>query len=345
MGLPKLAEGGSTRKRGLIDWGYSAEPSVEADPPQKCGKNAMDHTVGQMSGGLRARLRDQASVVLRGAPRDGWRDVYHMMLTMPLVAFMGVMATGYLLLNVFFAELYFLDPQGIAQARSGHFIDYFFFSVQTLGTLGYGIMSPKSLYANIVVTCEVFTGLFNLGIAASLLFARISRPTARIMFSNLAVVTPMNGEPTLMLRAANRRRNLVLEAEVSLTLVEDVTIKEGDVLRRFRSLTPERRRTPLFFLTWQIMHRITPESPLHGETAESLAKRNAEILVIIRGIDETFVHDIHARASYLPHEIIWGRRFADILTMEGDGTRVVDLGRFHDLDDRPEPSAAIPPLP
>ncbi|HEX4740446.1 MAG TPA: ion channel [Caulobacteraceae bacterium] len=304
----------------------------------------MDQTAGHPGAKHRTRLGDHRNVVLRGAPRDGWRDAYHLMLTMPLGAFLGVMATGYLLINLLFAWLYFIDPAGVAQARPGHFIDYFFFSVQTLGTLGYGVMSPRSLYTNIVVTCEVFTGLFNLAIATGVLFARVSRPTARIMFSNLAVVTAMNGEPTLMMRAANRRRNLVLEAEVSLTLVEDVTTTEGDVLRRFQALTPVRRQTPLFFLTWQIMHVITPESPLYGQTAESLAQRKAEILVIIRGLDETYVADIHARASYLPHEIIWDRRFADILALQSDGTRVVDLGRFDDLDDRPAPCTPIPPL-
>ncbi|MBV8682055.1 MAG: hypothetical protein JO111_04215 [Caulobacteraceae bacterium] len=305
----------------------------------------MDNTGGVARAKVRSRLGDHGNVVFRGAPLDGWRDAYHLMLTMPLPAFMGVMAGSYFLINLFFAGLYFLDPDGIAQARPGYFWDDFFFSVQTLGTLGYGTLAPKTLYTNIIVTCEVFVALFNLGVAAGLLFARISRPTARIMFSNLAVVTAMNGEPTFMLRAANRRRNLVLEAEVTLTLVEDVTTDEGDVLRRFRQLTPVRRRTPLFFLTWQIMHVITPESPLHGETAESLAKRNAEILVILRGLDETFVADIHARASYLPHEIIWDRRFADILQLQEDGTRVVDLGRFDDLDERPAPCPAVSPQP
>jgi inward rectifier potassium channel len=305
----------------------------------------MDHARGRTGFKFRTRLGDQDDVVYRGMPREGWRDAYHLMLTMPTSAFMGVMATAYLSINLLFAGLYSLDPTGVSQARPGHFLDVFFFSVQTLGSLGYGVMSPRSLYANIVVTCEVFIGLFNLGIATGLLFARVSRPTARIMFSDVAVVTPLNGEPTLMLRAANRRRNMVLEAEVSLTLVHDEVTKEGDVLRRFDPLIPVRRRTPLFFLTWQIMHRIGPESPLHGETAETLAARNAEILVIIRGLDETFVADIHARSSYLPHEIAWGRRLADILGVSEDGARVVDFGRFNELDERPALGAAVPPLP
>jgi inward rectifier potassium channel len=283
----------------------------------------------------RSRIGDHADVVMVGQPRDEWRDAYHAMLTMPTSGLIAVLALAYLIINALFAWLYTLDLQGVSHVGRGGFWDDFFFSVQILGSLGYGVMAPRSLYASIVVSIEVFVALLNLGVATGLVFARVSRPTARIMFSNVAVVTPLNGVPTLMLRAANRRRNLVLEADVSLTLVYDVVSQEGDVLRRFDPLTPVRPRTPLFFLTWQIMHRIEPESPLFGQTAESLAKRKAEILVIIRGLDETFVTDIHARASYLPHEIFWGRRFADVLTTHPDGRRTVDLAKFHDLDETP----------
>jgi len=279
----------------------------------------------------RSRLgHDQ--VTMTGLPRDGWRDAYHRLLTLPTPIFLATLAAGFLIVNAAFGGLYMLDPKGIANARPGKFWDFFFFSVQTLGTLGYGVLSPVSLYANILVALEVFLGLLNLGVATGLLFARISRPTARIMFSNKAVVTPLNGLPTLMLRAANRRRNLVLEAEVSVTLAYDVITLEGEKLRRFAELIPVRARTPLFFLTWQIMHQITPESPLYGETAESLAAKMAEVLVVIRGLDETFVSTIHARASYLPDEIVWGRRFADILSTTADGRREVDFTRFHDVD-------------
>lgn len=272
-------------------------------------------------------------VTMLGLPRDGWRDAYHRLLTVPTSLFLASLALAYLLVNAAFGGLYMLDPKGIANARPGVFWDYFFFSVQTLGTLGYGVMSPKGAYANILVTTEVFTGLLNLGLATGLLFARISRPTAMIMFSDKAVVTPLNGTPTLMLRAANRRRNLVLEAEVSLTLAYDVVTEEGDHLRRFEELVPVRARTPLFFLTWQIMHRIDAQSPLLKENAASLAAKKAELLVVIRGLDETFVSTIHARSSYLPHEIVWGRRLADILTETEDGRRAVDFTCFHKLDD------------
>jgi inward rectifier potassium channel len=200
-----------------------------------------------------------------------------------------------------------------------------------MGTLGYGVMSPRSLYCNLVATAETFVGLFNLAIATGLMFARFSRPTARIMFSNVAVVTPLNGVPALMLRAANRRPNLVIEAEVSVSLVQDVTTAEGDVMRRWHELPVVRSRTPLFSLTWQVMHLIDEKSPLHGETAASLADKRAEIVVVMKGLDETFVSMIHARTSYLPDEIVWGRRLADIFSTDETGGRVIDFSNFHQV--------------
>ncbi len=278
---------------------------------------------------LRLGSRD---VETTGLPPDGLDDVYHSLLTISTPLFLGVMALGYLAINAVFAGIYMLDRPGIANAGRDGFWDFFFFSVQTLGTLGYGPMYPKSPFANGVVAAEVFVGLMNFGLATGLLFARVSRPTARIMFSRCAVVTPMDNVPTLMLRAANRRRNLVLEAEVSITLVHDARTAEGDTLRRFVELPPVRGRSPLFSLTWQVMHQIGPDSPLAGETRESLAAKNAEILVVIRGTDESFVHTIQARASYLPREIVWGRRLADILAVAEDGRRTIDFSRFDDLE-------------
>ena len=267
----------------------------------------------------------------RGLPKDSWHDVYHVLLTMPLWAFFAVMAGAFAAINAAFAGLYLLDPTGIKGEAPGNFADAFFFSVQTLGTLGYGDLAPKSLYANAVVTAEVFVGLFNLAIATGLLFARISRPTARIMFSHRAVVTPFEGVPTLMFRAANRRRNLVVEAEVSVSLLRDIVTAEGTMIRRFDELRTVRARTPLFFMTWQVMHQIDEASPLHGETLESLLEKKAEIVVVMKGLDETFVSTIHARGSYTPDEIVWGRRLADIFTTDTDGRVAIDFRLFHDI--------------
>jgi inward rectifier potassium channel len=267
-----------------------------------------------------------------GLPRDAWRDAYHILLTISLPQFLALMATGYLGINAIFALAYLADPGGVTNARPGNFADSFFFSVQTLAGVGYGVMAPRSTYANLVMTVETFVGLFNLAIATGLLFARFSRPTARIMFSNIAVVAPFDGAPALMFRAANRRRNMVVEAEVNLSLVRNVTTVEGVEMRRFFDLSTVRSRTPLFFLTWQVIHVIDEASPLWGETAVSLAAQKAEIVVVMKGLDETFVSTIHARGSYTPDQIVWGRRLAEIFTVDEAGVRQIDFTRFHDAE-------------
>lgn len=267
-----------------------------------------------------------------GLPRDAWRDAYHILLTISLPRFLALMAGGYLGINVVFALAYLADPGGVANARPGDFADSFFFSVQTLASVGYGVMWPRSLYANVIMTLESFVGLFNLAIATGLLFARFSRPTARIMFSNIAVVAPFDGAPALMFRAANQRRNMVVEAEVNLSLVRNVTTVEGVVMRRFFDLSTVRSRTPLFFLTWQVIHVIDETSPLRGETAASLIAQQAEIVVVMKGLDETFVSTIHARASYTPDQIVWGRPLAEIFTVDENGARLIDFTKFHDAE-------------
>jgi inward rectifier potassium channel len=276
------------------------------------------------------RLGDRGAIYL-GLSRGLWRDAYHWLLVMPNWAFLAVLAASFLTVNMIFAGLYVVDPGGVANARPGSFSDAFFFSVQTLGSIGYGAMWPRSAWANAMMTLECFVGLFNLGAATGLLFARISKPTARIMFSDRAVVTDFNGVPTLIFRAANQRRNLVVEAEVSVTMVHNAVSKEGQELRRFDELPLLRSKTPLFFLTWQVMHPINDASPLFGETVESLRGRSAEILVVMKGLDETFASTIYARASYAPHEIVWGRKLADIFTTLPDGRRAIDFRRFHDI--------------
>ncbi|MFI4934216.1 MAG: ion channel [Caulobacterales bacterium] len=272
----------------------------------------------------------RTQIVYRGGGKDSWRDAYHFLLTMPLAAFLGVLASAFIGINVLFALVY-LATGGIQGARPGDFSDAFFFSVQTLGTQGYGLMGPKTLAANLAATAETFVGLFNLAIATGLMFARISRPTARVMFSDRAVVNSFEGAPTLMFRAANRRRNRIVEAEVTLTLAHDHTTVDGHTIRRFRDLPVLRSRSPLFYLSWQIMHPIDEQSPLAGETTETLAAKGAEILVVLKGLDETFAQTINARTSYAPDDIVWDARLVDIFAMDDEGRRVIDYTHFHDI--------------
>ena len=265
-----------------------------------------------------------------GHARDGWRDFYHFLLTVPLWRLMLVLAASYLAINAIFALAYMIVG-GVSGVQPGDYLGYFFFSIETISTVGYGQAAPQSLGAHLVMAVESFFGLYNLAIATGLLFARFSRPTARIMFSDRAVVTPVNGVPTLMFRAANRRRNRIVEAEVTLNLLRDGVTQEGATFRRFETLDTVRSRTPVFALTWTIMHRIDETSPLFGETAASLAARRAEIVVVTRGLDETFAQTIHARGSYTPDEVVWNAKLVDIFTRDETGRAVIDYTHFHDI--------------
>ncbi len=262
----------------------------------------------------------------------GGLDLYHGLLTVPWRGFFGVLSLAYLGFNVVFAALYLLSGDGIGNARPGSFADAFFFSIQTMATIGYGQMYPQSLAANLLVCLEVLLGMSGLALATGVIFARFSRPTARVLFSRIAVVASYDGVPTLMFRAANQRRNdQILEAQVSVSLLRDEQTSEGTAMRRFHDLALMRARSPMFALTWMVMHRIDERSPLYRATAETLAAERAEIVVTLIGLDATFAQTVHARHSYIAGDLVWNRRLADILHFDEDGRRIVDFHRFHDL--------------
>jgi inward rectifier potassium channel len=265
-----------------------------------------------------------------GGERVGF-DIYHRLLTIRWAGFFALLALAYLVFNLAFGALYLAQPGAVANAKPGSFADGFFFSVQTMATIGYGDMHPLTLYANLLVTLEVLLGLTGLALATGLIFARFSRPTALVMFSQVAVIADYDGVPTLMFRAANQRRNQILEAQVSVSVLRDERTSEGATMRRFHDLALARARTPMFSLTWTVMHPIDESSPLRGATAETLRAENVEIVVALIGLDGTFSQTIHARHSYVAEEIVWNRRFADVLSRLADGTRVIDYRRFHDV--------------
>jgi len=271
-------------------------------------------------------------VIIRNRRRDPL-DIYHWLLTTSGLTFAAVGLGSYLALNALFAVLYLMDPGGIANARPGSFEDAFFFSVETIGTIGYGVLSPHGVYANLVMTTENFLGLSFVAVATGVIFARVSRPTARVVFSRNALVTNHEGKKTLMLRAANERANQILEAEVTLSVTKQKRTVEGQIMRRFEDLKVTRSRSPLFALTWVIMHVIDETSPLFGETLESMDWEGLQLIVVLSGVDETFAQRIHARYAYLPEDILWDKRFADVIISDEDGRRIIDYGRFHDVED------------
>jgi inward rectifier potassium channel len=205
--------------------------------------------------------------------------------------------------------------------------------MQTLGTYSTSVMAPKSFYTDTIVTIESFFSVLNIAIATGAVFARVSRPTARVLFSNHAVVTPFEGLPTLMFRVANQRGNQILEANVTLTLARQIMTREGLSMRRFEELALVRSRSPLFALSWTVMHPLDETSPIYGATRESLLDQQAEFIVVLSGTDETFADTIYARHSYMPDEIYWNKQFADIISWRADGRRIVDLRKFHSVKD------------
>jgi inward rectifier potassium channel len=259
-------------------------------------------------------------------------DLYHHMLSLPWAPFLAGLSLVYIGLNLLFALAYLLGDGAIANARRGAFLDAFFFSVETLSTIGYGQMSPATLYGNIVMTVEALVGLMLVAVAAGLMFARFSRPTARVLFSKVAVVAPFNGVPTLSLRLANVRRNQILDAQVSVTLVRDEHTAEGEWIRRFYDLKLARQRSPIFAMTFTVMHAIDAMSPLWKATSSSLATESVEIVVTVAGLDETISRTVHARTSYLAHEVLWNHRFADVFMQTEDGQLAIDYRRFHNTE-------------
>jgi len=260
-----------------------------------------------------------------------WRDPYHLLLTIPWPGFLILICLSYITINALFAIAYLLGGDCIANARPGSFLDVFFFSVQTLASIGYGAMYPKTTYANIIVTIEAMIGLVGIAVMTGLAFARFSRPTARVMFSRVAVITPHDTKPTLMFRTANQRRNMILEAQLRVYLMRDEVTAEGQFMRRIYDLKLLRNQTPSFSLSWSVVHVIDEFSPLYGMTAESLIQTNSILMISLSGIDETVTQVVYARHSYSAHEILWNNRFVDIFHETPDGHRYIDYNRFHDV--------------
>lgn len=270
------------------------------------------------------------NVLRKGVSNNPWRDMYHFLHTVSWPKFLGVITAAYILVNALFALAYTVCG-GVENARRGNFFDAFFFSVQTMASIGYGAFYPKSIFANILVTIEALIGLLWIAMATGLMFARFSVAKARVMFSRVAVILPYNGVPTLMFRVANERQNWILEAQVRLTLVRTEISKEGDVMRRFYDLPLVRSYSPLFSLSWTVMHTIDEDSPLYGVTPEVMIDNEMELLATFTGLDETVAQTIHTRHSFIPDEILWNMRFVDILSKTKDGRRSIDYSRFHDV--------------
>ncbi len=287
-----------------------------------------------------ARSDRSYEVRVVGARREHFRDLYHAALRQPLWALILRIVVLFLGLNVAFAVVY-LECGGIANARPGSLADAFFFSVQTMGTIGYGAMYPVSMLANILVVMEAVIGLLVTAVATGLVFAKFSQPLGRIAFTRVAVISPMEGVPTLMFRLGNERGNTIAEAHVRVVLIKTVVTAEGVKLYRMADLPLARERSPALQRSWTVIHALGPGSPLRGATPESMARDEVELLVTVSGTDDTSLQPVHARRTYEARDIVWGARYADVLSELPDGNLVLDVRRFHDIEPT-RPTEAFP---
>jgi inward rectifier potassium channel len=266
-------------------------------------------------------------VKVGGERRHG--DFYARLMDMSWSYVTAIIIGYYLAANTLFALAYMEIPEGIENARPGSFQDAFFFSVQTMATIGYGKLVPVSMPANILVTLEALFGFGFFAVVTGLLFAKFSRPTARVLFSNIAVICPYNGTPHLMIRLANQRENRIVDASAQLVVLRTETTAEGLRMRRFYDMKLVRNRVPFMQLTWTLMHPIDKDSPLFGLSAQQLCDKDSEIVISLLGLDETFAQPIHARHSYVTDEIVFDASFEDILRRLEDGRTEINFHRFH----------------
>jgi inward rectifier potassium channel len=270
--------------------------------------------------------------IVKGQDRSRWTDIYHVILTMPWWAFFAGLFGFFLGISLIFAFLYLADPYALMKDRHATFWNVYLFSVETIASINFTGFSPQTTYANVIVSIEGFFSILTTALFTGAFFARFSRPFARIVFSRCALVLPFDGKPTLMFRAANQRGNSIVDAEIRLTMAKQQTSREGLVMRRFEDLKPMRQRSSLFALSWTIMHRIDRHSPLFGLTPEMWREQQIEIVVMLSGLDEALADRVYARHSYSADDIVWDHKFVDVLSVNMQGRRVVDLTRFHDTE-------------
>jgi inward rectifier potassium channel len=275
-------------------------------------------------------------VVTRGIAPAVLQDLYHYLMTVTWPQLFAAIAAFFLVFDFLFGCLYYLAPGSVANLSPPGFAGAFFFSVETLATVGYGEMHPSSLYGHIVSMIEVFVGLMMLALVTGLMFARFSRPRARFLFARRAVIRPVDGRLTLMFRAANARQNVVQEASAKLRMIRDEVTREGLQLRRITDLKLVREHHPAFFVGWTIMHVIDDSSPLSGQTEESLRLSGASFVLSLSGTDETTGHTLMARGEYPGGAILWNKAFRDVLDVTEEGVVLFDYTRFHEVEDLPK---------
>src|SRR5215813_13743107 len=269
-------------------------------------------------------------IVTEGLQLSFWADISHRCMTASWPAFIAGAALVFVLFNAVFAAFYWVGDDPISSVSDRAYIDYLYFSIETLSTAGYGDMHPQTHYGHFIATVELFTGIFSMSLMTGLIFARFSRPSSRVLFANSAVISNHEGELTLMVRFANERHNVISNATAKLWMLKNIVTAEGHPTRRFYELTLLRNESPAFALSWTLFHVVDERSPLYGLTAEDMTTSDVGLIVVVTGFDVVAAQTVHARKSYEHADILFGRRFVDVVQPSVDGRVRIDYGRFHD---------------
>jgi inward rectifier potassium channel len=275
------------------------------------------------------RLADR-EVEVHGLSHGFWSDLYHRSMSVYWPVFFGSAAALFVALNAIFALLYSLGHDPIANSAENGPLAYFYFSIETLATVGYGDMHPQSNYGHLIATIEIFTGMSFLAVMTGLTFARFSRPRARFLFANNPVITRHEGQQTLMIRIANARHNAISRANARLWIIRAERTKEGDQLRRFYELKLDRSEHPIFALSWMLFHVIDKDSPLHGHSPSDLTDGDTLLVLNAGGLDDSSAQQLHARHIYSWRDIRWGHQYEDITGISPQGRFLLDYRKFHD---------------
>ena len=268
-----------------------------------------------------------------------WRDVYHWLLTLTWPRFLTLVLGLYLSTNLLFASLYLVGQPCINGLEHNSFPDAFFFSIETLATVGYGHMYPQTAYGHLVATFEIICGIFGVAVMTGLIFVRFSRPSARLEYSRVMVVSNYNGQPALMFRVANLRHQPLAEAEFRIMIIrKEPTLEDRDA-RRFHFLPLQTDRIILFPVALIIRHIIDEKSPLYGVTAEDLTRSHARILVSVVSIDTVIPASVHSQYSYLARDILFGQRFVEIYHDTDEHSMEVDYARISDTEPATAPAS------
>jgi inward rectifier potassium channel len=278
------------------------------------------------------RLGDR-EIITEGLRLNFWADISHRCMTASWPSFIVGAALVFVIFNALFAVLYWIGDQPVSNVQRNDYIDYLYFSIETLSTAGYGDMHPQTHYGHFVATVELFTGIFSMSLMTGLVFARFARPRARLLFAKYPVITKHEGQPTLMIRFANERRNIIGNATARLWFLRNITSAEGQFSRRFTELALLRNEHPSLTLTWTLYHVIDSTSPLYGLDAEDLKAAKVSLVVVVSGYDIVAAQTVHARMSYDHTDIRFGQRYADILETFDDGRIRINYGRFHETSD------------